>query len=328
MAAVMFSQKWLKDVVKGTDAINLLRQAQFKLNQKPQTSKTGRAFTMMVQKLLEEKVETLSAKESELLKWGAALLNGGTDDISFLDNIISYMADERPLVDYTAFNSKSREYLKACSLPIKSISAQPVKGFWGKIIATYKQNNDARDRDEGALLKILSDITDMDAKVLSVKVEGVRVYMDVQWTPGLELLKTSLSDDIFDLAEAYTAYSEAGIELPDEELIEGFTEALNMEGINQVDTYSLERIINMVSSERISLSDVTGSHSAFRTYDVSCDLSTDIVGYIQGYLPGMRVDKLPGNRIMLSITGSTVATEKFATQITGEFVKDLLKSLV
>ena len=64
MAAVMFSQKWLKDVVKGTDAINLLRQAQFKLNQTPQTSKTGRAFTMMVQKLLEEKVETLSAKET------------------------------------------------------------------------------------------------------------------------------------------------------------------------------------------------------------------------------------------------------------------------
>lgn len=303
-----------------TDCSGALREIRFRAQQ---TKKTPFVFALLyvLTDLLKTNPATVIVDDAEAAYITSAIdfINEGSDDLSafraFTVSHASFLARNRPLIDYTDFNSKIRSILKSGTLinddNITAISAQPTSALKGTITVTYASNNMARDRDEKVLEKILENTIGYKPNLSNVKVQGIRVYADVVWIPTIEIFRTTKNDTISDFLDIYMSLKEDGhefTELDEAEFLDGLCDSISMSCLTQIDTYSFERFINLiVPNANISISDQTTDEmkksGIIKNYVVSQKLDSDVIAILNAYLAGMDcIQSTSGDRTCMQIT--------------------------
>lgn len=336
-----------KCITTNTNCASTLREIRFRTQQAKKTPFAS-ALMYVLTDLLKTNPSTILINKDEASYIASAmkLINEDIEDPTVFRNFISlhasFLARNRPLIDYTAFNSKIRSTLKSGLLfdddHIVAISAQPTSALKGTLTVTYSTNNMARDRNQKVLEAILENTIGYKPNLSNIKVQGIRVYADVVWIPTIETFKSTKNETITDFMDIYMALKESGqefSELEEAEFLDGLCDSISMSCLTQIDTYSLERFINLVvPGANISISDQTTEKmiedGIIKNYALSRELDAEVIAILNSYLAGMDCHQTSSDgKTFMQITqvGATNLDEELVSILQGLGLPKLVEML-
>lgn len=233
------------------DASALLKDLRWKIVQGKTKNFFSNTLLLVLSQILKEDREVITQEEFSIIKLCAENFeseNIGVKDL-VVTNVLYYLSDKRPLLDYSSLNSDMRTslasdgFVETQAKNIVSISAQPIGRLIGTVTVTYNSNNNCRDRDQAQLESLLENFTGFCPHFTSMRTEGVRLYGTVEFLPSQNTFLSCCSDGIDAYLEALDAYRSAGIDVDMEEISAAIVEGLDFSKLNRIDGYSFLNVI-------------------------------------------------------------------------------------